>query len=119
MAQRTEPEDPGMAVLLVYAASPTECWQQSLHVPCSSTVAHAIEASDLKSTYPALDWRRGGVGIFGIKVSADTQLRAGDRVEIYRALQFDPKESRRRRALHRQNQQRQQRQPRQPRRSVG
>ncbi len=38
------------------------------------------------------------VGIFGKKKTADTVLRDGDRVELYRALLADPKESRRRRA---------------------
>ncbi|WP_195846919.1 RnfH family protein, partial [Bordetella pertussis] len=32
---------------------------------------------------------------------ADAPLADGDRVEIYRGLSFDPKESRRRRAEHR------------------
>jgi hypothetical protein len=39
------------------------------------------------------------VGIFGLKASPDRVLREGDRVEIYRPLIADPKESRRQRAL--------------------
>lgn len=39
-----------------------------------------------------------GVGIFGKKVSLDTQVHPGDRVEIYQALKIDPKEARRQRA---------------------
>ncbi|WP_426114749.1 RnfH family protein [Massilia sp. PWRC2] len=42
------------------------------------------------------------VGIFGKKKSLDTVLRDGDRVELYRPLLADPKESRRRRASGRQ-----------------
>lgn len=42
------------------------------------------------------------VGIFGKKKSVDTELRDGDRVEMYRPLLADPKESRRRRASGRQ-----------------
>lgn len=38
------------------------------------------------------------VGIFGKKVSLDTQVYPGDRVEIYQALKIDPKEARRQRA---------------------
>ena len=45
-------------------------------------------------------WERG-VGVFGRAVEAGTPLADGDRVEIYRGLSFDPKESRRRRAEHR------------------
>lgn len=39
------------------------------------------------------------VGIFGKKVALETELRSGDRVEIYRPLQMDPKEARRKRAV--------------------
>lgn len=39
-----------------------------------------------------------GIGIYGRRVSLDTRLADGDRVEIYRALGADPKEARRRRA---------------------
>ena len=35
------------------------------------------------------------VGIFGRVMEADTVLRDGDRVEIYRPLEADPKEARR------------------------
>lgn len=38
------------------------------------------------------------VGVFGKLASPDTPLRAGDRVEIYRALLADPKEVRKKRA---------------------
>lgn len=37
-------------------------------------------------------------GVWGKRVAEDYLLRAGDRVEIYRPLQADPKEARRRRA---------------------
>lgn len=40
-----------------------------------------------------------GVGIFGRRVTLDTRLADGDRIEIYRALRAEPKEARRRRAL--------------------
>lgn len=39
-----------------------------------------------------------GIGIFGKKVGLDTLVQPGDRVEIYQALQIDPKEARRQRA---------------------
>ena len=38
------------------------------------------------------------VGIWGRACSPDTAVQTGDRVEIYRPLQVDPKEARRRRA---------------------
>ncbi len=38
------------------------------------------------------------VGMYGARVALDTRLSDGDRVEIYRPLQADPKDLRRRRA---------------------
>lgn len=40
------------------------------------------------------------LGIFGIKIEADTVLQAGDRVEIYRTLTINPKDIRRKRAAN-------------------
>jgi putative ubiquitin-RnfH superfamily antitoxin RatB of RatAB toxin-antitoxin module len=42
-----------------------------------------------------------GAGIHGRRVPLDTALADGDRVEVYRPLQADPKAARRRRALKR------------------
>lgn len=38
------------------------------------------------------------LGIFGLKIDAETVLQAGDRVEIYRTLTINPKDIRRKRA---------------------
>lgn len=42
-----------------------------------------------------------GYAVFGVKAVADTPLRDGDRLELLRPLQLDPKEARRRRAAER------------------
>lgn len=39
-----------------------------------------------------------GYAIFGVTADASTRLREGDRVELLRPLQADPKDARRRRA---------------------
>jgi len=62
-----------------------------LELPEGSTVADALAAS-------GLDAAPGRVGIYGTVVPAGTVLRDGDRVEIYRPLLADPKETRRLRA---------------------
>lgn len=54
-----------------------------------ATVRDALAASGLKGNQ---------VGIFGKRVTMDTPLANGDRVEIYRPLAMDPKEARRKRA---------------------
>ena len=47
---------------------------------------------------PAIDLTLHRVGIFGKLKTLDTVLRERDRIEIYRPLLADPKDSRRRRA---------------------
>lgn len=47
------------------------------------------------------DAQISGYAVFGVKAAADTVLRDGDRVELLRPLQVDPKDARRRRAADR------------------
>lgn len=70
--------------------------QRMLELPARSCVADAIRASGILHDLPGFE--PAGVGIFGRAVTAQTVLRDGDRVELYRALQIDPKDARRRRA---------------------
>jgi putative ubiquitin-RnfH superfamily antitoxin RatB of RatAB toxin-antitoxin module len=60
------------------------------------TAMQAIERAGLLSDCPELAGHRLDVGIFGRVVTAGQPLRAGDRVEIYRPLKADPRETRRR-----------------------
>lgn len=66
-----------------------------------STVADALQASDICARHPEIDLSRHPVGIFGRRVRLNQRLHQDDRVEIYRALISDPKSSRRRRAATR------------------
>lgn len=63
-----------------------------VRLPAGATVRDAVLAAGIAG----VDLQ--SVGIFGKRVSADSQLTEGDRVEIYRPLNLDPKEARRRRA---------------------
>jgi len=63
-----------------------------------STIEQAINASGILQAVPEIDLATHPVGVFGKKKTLDGLLRGGDRVEIYRPLVADPKESRRRRA---------------------
>ncbi|WP_274585455.1 RnfH family protein [Neisseria leonii] len=65
-----------------------------------TTAREAVHLSGLAAVFPAADLA-APVGIFGKAVADDTVLRAGDRVELYRPLQIDPKEARRLRAAKR------------------
>ena len=62
------------------------------------TLYQAIRASGILEQAPEIDVSVCKVGIYGKLKPLDTVLRSGDRVEIYRPLQADPMESRRRRA---------------------
>jgi putative ubiquitin-RnfH superfamily antitoxin RatB of RatAB toxin-antitoxin module len=49
----------------------------------------------------SIDWEHAKVGLFGQVVAVERKLSAGDRLEIYRPLAMDPKDSRRARAKRR------------------
>lgn len=67
----------------------------SLAGPC--TVGEALRQSGLLQRHPEIDLERQRVGVWGRPRRVDDLLSDGDRVEIYRALQVDPKEARRQR----------------------
>ncbi|HEU4813210.1 MAG TPA: RnfH family protein [Xanthomonadaceae bacterium] len=60
-----------------------------------ATVEQALAASGFDQATLA---RVTGMAIHGERVSAETPVRDGDRVELLRPLQADPKEARRKRA---------------------
>lgn len=62
-----------------------------------SNVEQAIQASAVLEQFPEIDLEKNKMGIFGKLTKKTTELKAGDRVEIYRPLIADPKEVRRKR----------------------
>ena len=79
-------------------ALPEKQWLLKLSIKADSTVREAIEHSGILQQAAITMPDNEHVGIFGERVSLDTLLQAGDRVEIYRPLLVDPMENRRRRA---------------------
>ena len=73
----------------------------TVDVPMDASVERAIRDSGILARFPEIDLERQAVGIFGARVALDDVVQAGDRIEIYRPLQVDPKEARRRRAARR------------------
>lgn len=69
-----------------------------LHAGAGITVGEAIRRSGIQTRFPDIDLGRQKVGIFSHPVALTQPLRHNDRVEIYRALNSDPKELRRRHA---------------------
>jgi len=70
----------------------------TLAVPVACNAQQAVEKSGVLSQHPEIPWPDSKLGIFGKIVPHNTQLKEGDRIEIYRPLIIDPKESRRQRA---------------------
>ena len=60
------------------------------------SVDDLIQASGFMHEYPEI--KTLNVGIFARRVTWETKIKPGDRVELYRPLQIDPKEKRRRKA---------------------
>ena len=60
-----------------------------------ATVADVIAASKLSRLFPEVDFATLQAGIWGKPVARDKPVRDGDRVELYRPLEIDPKEARR------------------------
>ncbi|MFU1911865.1 RnfH family protein [Bordetella hinzii] len=87
--------------ITVCHARPDGVWMRELTLPAGATLADAVAASGFGEDFPGIDPWQHGVGVYGRRGQAHTPLADGDRVEIYRPLTFDPKESRRRRAEHR------------------
>lgn len=84
-------------VEVVYAL-PEEQVLISLDVEQGTTAEQAVKLSGVLEKFPDIDLTKNKLGIFGKATKSDQVLRDKDRVEIYRPLIADPKESRRKRA---------------------
>jgi putative ubiquitin-RnfH superfamily antitoxin RatB of RatAB toxin-antitoxin module len=96
-------DDPRLLKIQVCYALPEDSFIADLSLPDGATLAQAVQESGVLQRYPAIDLTVQKLGIFGKLKPADTVLRDGDRVEIYRPLQADPMETRRRRAKHKES----------------
>ena len=88
------PSDPGLLLKL----------PQVLCVPHGATVLQALLQIGLDPDKTKSLLAQRAVAVFGLVAGLDTCLYPGDRIEILDELRFDPMESRRRRARHRQAQ---------------
>lgn len=91
-------ETTGCITVQVCYATPGAEFLRELSVPAGATIEQAIRQSGLLDAVAGIDLAATAVGIFAKKKTLDTVLREHDRVEVYRPLQADPKETRRRRA---------------------
>jgi uncharacterized protein len=80
---------------VAYAAAPHRVIRVVLRLPVGSTLADALRASGIGAGMAADELNALTAGVWGRVAGADTRLRQGDRVELYRPLKVDPKEARR------------------------
>lgn len=87
----------GVRIEVVYAL-PSRQELVELEVPDPVSVAEAIGMSRIDERFPDEDLSRRDVGIWGRVVPRTAMVKDGDRIEIYRPLDRDPREARRLRA---------------------
>lgn len=78
-------------------AEPQRQFLRRIDIAAGCSVADAIAASGLERAF-GMDASALDVGVWSKTASRSTLLNDGDRVELYRPLKVDPKETRRRRA---------------------
>ncbi|MDY0961007.1 RnfH family protein [Massilia sp. CFBP9026] len=86
-----------LGISVCYASDKVE-WLHQMQVEAGTTIGEAIERSGVLAAFPDINLTTQPVGIYAKKKTLDTVLRERDRIEIYRPLVADPKESRRKRA---------------------
>lgn len=90
-------------VEVVYARADRQ-WVIPVTLAAPATVEAAVLASGLLAQFPEIARAPLTVGVYGQRLRLTDAVHAGDRVEIYRPLQADPKEARRRRAARKKGQ---------------
>jgi hypothetical protein len=83
-------------VEIVYAQAQRSIVKSLLLSP-GATIADALAETSAQD-FPDVDLLNSPVGIFGKVARRDVMLNDGDRIEIYRPLQEEPKLARRKRA---------------------
>jgi uncharacterized protein len=86
-----------LRVTVLYSPAPRTVHEWAVSLPPGATVLRALEASGLRGMFPGVELRGVAAGVWGRKARLEQVLRDGDRVEIYRPLEVDPKLARRER----------------------
>lgn len=80
-------------------ALPAKQWLRALTIPASQPAGAAIDACGLREAFPGFDFDACSIGVWGREIERSARLRDGDRIEVYRRLELDPREARRQLAL--------------------
>ena len=86
-----------MKVSLIYSPAPRQVCEWLMDLPGGASAAAALESSGLMQAFPYLEKTGLLLGVWGVRIDDGRVLQPGDRLEVYRALQVDPKTARRER----------------------
>jgi uncharacterized protein len=86
-----------MKICTVVFAMPARQWLWEITAPDDATVGEVLAQAREQAGTADVPWD-ADVGLFGELCARDAVPLDGDRIEIYRPLRSDPKESRRERA---------------------
>lgn len=81
-------------VELVYGTAQSQALLR-ISVPKGTTILEAIEYSAIAEMFPDANFRKNPVGIWGRVVDRSRRVTNGDRIELYRPLEMDPRDARR------------------------
>lgn len=94
----TEPMPCMLTVEVIYLPANHAAFQVRVTVAEGASVMMALNQSGIYEHYP--ETRQLPVGIFGKLAAMNDFVKDGDRIELYRPLELDPKEKRRKRAAN-------------------
>jgi len=83
-----------MQVAIAFALPSRQVLKQ-VHVDDGATVADVIVASRIASEFPEHDLDEMQAGIWGQPIARTHRVKEGDRIELFRPLERDPREARR------------------------
>jgi uncharacterized protein len=93
--------EPAVKRCLVAVDAPQGPLLIPLTLPAGATIAVALAEAraglDDGRLDPPVDWQGAAVGLWGIRCSRSAVPREGDRIEVYRELEADPRQRRRQR----------------------
>ncbi len=83
---------------VMFASAPGQITHRQCHAAAGDRLIDVIRGSGVLELHPEIDLSVLRIGVFGKLKTLDQPVAQGDRIEIYRPLQVDPKTARRLRA---------------------
>ncbi len=86
-----------LTVMVVFSPAANRVDDVVLHLAAGATVADALRISGLAERHPHVALDAMPCAVWGVLCTREAVLRHNDRVELYRPLQVDPMQARRKR----------------------